>query len=34
MKLTIHPNVEEVIYILAGKKKNDWHELYKKYVDK
>ena len=33
MKLTIHPNVEEVIYILAGKK-NDWHELYKKYVDK
>ena len=21
MKLTIHPNVEEVIYILAGKKK-------------
>ena len=33
MKLTIHPNVEEVIYIFAGKK-NDWHELYKKNVDK
>ena len=29
MKMTIHPNVEGVIYILE-KKKKDWHELYKK----
>ena len=29
MKMTIHPNVEGVIYILAKKKKKeDWHELY------
>ena len=28
MKMTIHPNVEGVIYILEKKKKKDWHELY------
>ena len=32
MKMTIHLDVEHVIYILAKKKKKkiDWHELYKK----
>ena len=29
MKMTIHLIVEDAIYILA-RKKNDWHELYKK----